>query len=162
VATTGGLSSADLEREAKALELSSLTQAEALEIGSIAQAIGLERKLPIAVEVRMKDWIVFHASLPGSTPENDWWIGRKARAVNLTGRSTLHERVRAEEQGIDWHKSKGVQDELYAIHGGGLALNVVGLGLTGVLIVSGLEQVEDHMLGVEIITEYLARKGEQL
>ncbi len=43
----------------------------------------------------------------------------------------------------------------------GLALNVVGLGLTGVLIVSGLPQVEDHLLGVEIITEYLARKGEQ-
>ncbi len=64
MATTGGLSSSDLEHEAKALELSSLTQAEALEIGSIAQAIGLERKLPIAVEVRMKDWIVFHASLP--------------------------------------------------------------------------------------------------
>jgi uncharacterized protein (UPF0303 family) len=162
VATTGGLSSADLEREAKALELCSLTQAEALEIGSTAQAIGLERKLPIAVEVRMKDWIVFHASLPGSTPENDWWIGRKARAVNLTGRSTLHERVLAEEQGIDWHKSKGLEDELFATHGGGLALNVVGLGLTGVLIVSGLEQVADHMLGVEIITEYLARKGEQL
>jgi uncharacterized protein (UPF0303 family) len=162
VATTGGLSSADLEREAKAMELSSLTQAEALEIGSIAQAIGLERKLPIAVEVRMKDWIVFHASLPGSTPENDWWIGRKARTVNLRGKSTLHERVLAEEQEIDWHKSKGVEDELYAIHGGGLALNVVGLGLTGILIVSGLEQVADHMLGVEIITEYLARKGEQL
>jgi uncharacterized protein (UPF0303 family) len=162
VATTGGLSSADLEREAKALELSSLTQAEAIEIGSIAQAIGVERKLPIAVEVRMKEWIVFHASLPGSTPENDWWIGRKARTVNLTGRSTLHERVLAEEQGIDWHKSKGVEDELYAIHGGGLVLNVVGLGLTGVLIVSGLEQVADHMLGVEIIAEYLARKGEQL
>ena len=161
VVTTGGLSSADLEREAKALELSSLTQAEALEIGSIAQAIGLERKLPIAVEVRMKDWIVFHASLPGSTPENDWWIGRKARVVNLTGRSTIHERVIAEEQGIDWHAVNGVEEELYAIHGGGLALNVVGLGLTGILLVSGLPQVEDHLLGVEIITEYLARKGEQ-
>ena len=161
MATTGGLSSADLEREAKALELTSLTQAEALDIGSIAKAIGLERKLPIAVEVRMKDWIVFHASLPGSTPENDWWIGRKARVVNLTGRSTMHERVIAEEQGIDWHVSKGVEEELYAIHGGGLALNVVGLGLTGILIISGLPQVEDHLLGVEVITEYLARKGEQ-
>ncbi len=160
--STGGFTSKSLALEAKTLQLPSLTQSEAIEIGSIAQAIGLERKLPIAVEVRMKDWIVFHASLPGSTPENDWWIGRKARAVNLTGRSTLHERMVAEEAGIDWHKSKGVEDELYAIHGGGLALNVVGLGLTGVLIVSGLEQVADHMLGVEIITEYLARKGENL
>ena len=161
VETTGGFTSVGLELEAKALQLSSLTQAEAIEIGTIAQEIGLDRKLPIAVEVRMKDWIVFHASLPGSTPENDWWIGRKARVVNLTGRSTIHERVIAEEQGIDWHAEKGLEDELYAIHGGGLALNVVGLGLTGVLIVSGLPQVEDHLLGVEIITEYLARKGEQ-
>ena len=162
VETTGGFTSAGLALEAKTLTLASLTQAQALEIGGIAQEFGLDRKLPIAIEVRMKEWIVFHASLPGSTPENDWWIGRKARAVNLTGRSTLHERVVAEEQEIDWHKSKGVEDELYAIHGGGLALNVVGLGLTGVLIVSGLEQVADHMLGVEVITEYLARKGEQL
>ena len=59
VATTGGFTSEGLALEAKALQLSSLTQAEALEIGAIAQAIGLERKLPIAVEVRMKDWIVF-------------------------------------------------------------------------------------------------------
>ena len=162
MATTGGLSSADLEREAKALELSSLSQAEAIEIGSIAQSIGLARSLPIAVEVRLKEWIVFHASLPGSTPENDWWISRKAQAVNLTGRSTLHERVLAEENGIDWHKSKGVEEELYAIHGGGVALNVAGSGLAGVLIVSGLEQVADHMLGVEILTEFLARKGENL
>jgi uncharacterized protein (UPF0303 family) len=161
VETTGGFTSVGLELEAKALQLSSLTQTEAIEIGTIAQEIGLDRKLPIAVEVRMKDWILFHASLPGSTPENDWWIGRKARVVNLTGRSTIHERVIAEEQGIDWHAEKGLEDELYAIHGGGLALNVVGLGLTGVLIVSGLPQVEDHLLGVEIITEYLARKGEQ-
>ena len=109
----------------------------------------------------MKDWVVFHASLPGSTPENDWWISRKARVVNLTGRSTMHERVIAEEQGIDWHAEKGLEEDLYAIHGGGLALNVVGLGLTGVLVISGLPQVDDHLLGVEIITEYLARKGEQ-
>ena len=50
MATTGGLSSAELEREAKALELSSLSQAEAIEIGSIAQSIGLARNLPIAVK----------------------------------------------------------------------------------------------------------------
>ena len=66
----------------------------------------------------------------------------------------------AEEQGIDWHKAKGVEEELFAIHGGGLALNVTGEGLAGILIVSGLEQVADHMLGVEIVTEYLARQGE--
>jgi len=161
VATTGGFTSEGLALEAKTLQLSSLTQAEALEIGAIAQEIGLDRNLPIAIEVRMKDWIVFHASLPGSTPDNDSWIARKSRVVKATGNSTMYERVLAEEQDIDWYAVKGLSEELHAIHGGGLALNVVGLGLTGILIISGLPQVEDHLLGLEIIAEYLARKGEQ-
>jgi uncharacterized protein (UPF0303 family) len=29
------------------------------------------------------------------------------------------------------------------------------------LIISGLPQVEDHLLAVEVVTEFLARKGEQ-
>ena len=162
MATTGGFTSDGLALEAKALQLSSLSQAEALEIGTIAQSIGLDRKLPIAIEVRMKEWTIFHVSLPGSTPENDSWIARKARVVNATGNSTMYERVLAEEQGIDWYAAKGLSEESHAIHGGGLALNVVGLGLTGILLISGLPQVDDHLLGVEIITEYLARKGEEL
>ena len=160
--TTGGFTSDGLALEAKALVLASLSQAEALEIGTIAQAIGLDRKLPVAIEVRMKEWTIFHVSLPGSDTECDSWIARKARVVNATGNSTMYERVLAEEQGIDWYAAKGLSEESHAIHGGGLALNVVGLGLTGILLISGLPQVDDHLLGVEIITEYLARKGEEL
>ena len=161
MATTGGFSSVGLALEAKALVLPSLTQAEALEIGAIAQEIASDRKLPLAIEVRMKEWIIFHASLPGSTPDNDSWIARKARVVNATGNSTMYERVLAEEQGADWHEVTGLSEETHAVHGGGLPLNVVGTGLTGILLLSGLPQVEDHLLGIEIITEYLARKGEQ-
>ena len=32
----------------------------------------------------------------------------------------------------------------------------------GISFISGLPQVEDHLLGVEVLTEFLARKGEQL
>ena len=53
-----------------------------------------------------------------------------------------------------------MSEELHAIHGGGLALNVAGSGLAGILLISGLPQVEDHLLGAEVITEYLARQGE--
>ena len=162
VETTGGFTSQGLALEAKTLELTSLSQKEAIEIGEIALDLGFDRGVPIAVQVRLKDWIVFHASLPGSTPENDSWIARKARVVNATRNSTMYERVLAEEQGIDWHAVTGLSEETHAVHGGGLPLNVVGLGLTGILLISGLPQVEDHLLGVEIITEYLARKGEEL
>lgn len=158
--TTGGFTSADLAREAATLILPSLTQSEAIEIGEIAVSLGRDRSIPIAVEVRLKDWIVFHASLTGSTPENDSWIARKASVVMATGHSTIFERVLAEEQGIDWYSSTGLSEETHAVHGGGLALNVKGLGFVGILLISGLPQVEDHLLGVEVIAEYLARKGE--
>jgi uncharacterized protein (UPF0303 family) len=41
-----------------------------------------------------------------------------------------------------------------------LALNVSGFGCMGILLISGLPQVQDHLLGVEVLTEFLARKGE--
>ena len=108
----------------------------------------------------MGAWSVFHASLPGSTPENDSWIARKARVVLATGRSTMHERVDAEERAVDWYVEKGLPEETHAIHGGALALNVSGLGCVGMLIISGLPQVDDHLFAVEVVTEFLARKGE--
>jgi len=160
VETTGGLTSAGLAREAEALVLPSLTQAQAIEIGEIGFAKASARALPVTIEVRLGEWTVFKVSLPGSKPENDSWVARKARVVMATGNSTIFERVAAEERGVDWYVEKSLSEELHAIHGGGLALNVADTGLTGILLVSGLPQIEDHLLGVEIITEYLARQGE--
>ena len=158
--TTGGFTSAGLKTEEEMLVLPSFDIAAALEIGQIAFELASARELKAAIEVRIGEWTVFHASLPGTNAENDWWMGRKARVVLLTGHSSIHERVLAEETNIDWFAKHGVIEEQYAIHGGGLPINVVGKGLVGVLLVSGLPQIQDHLLGVEVLTEFLARKGE--
>ena len=160
--TTGGFTSAQLQKEEQLLKLPLLDNLSAVEIGEIAKSIGLIRKLPIAIEVRLGDWIVYHVSLPGSTPENDWWMSRKARTVMLKQHSTMYERVSAQERGVDWHKENELLDETHAIHGGGLPLITKDDGFVGVLLISGLPQVEDHLLGVEVLTEFLARKGELL
>jgi uncharacterized protein (UPF0303 family) len=162
MSTTGGFTSSGLLKEEQLLLLPDLSLKSAIEIGEIAKSLGTQRSLPIAVEVRVGDWIVYHASLPGSSPENDWWIGRKARVVKLKKHSSMFERVLAEEQGIDWHKENNLLDETHAIHGGGLPLITKEDGCVGVLIISGLPQVDDHLLGVEVLTEFLARKGELL
>ena len=135
---------------------------DALIIGEIAKSFGLLRALPIAIEVRIGNWIIYHASLPGSTVENQNWIDRKARVVMLKKHSTMFERVSAQERGVDWHKENGLLDETHAIHGGGLPLITKKDGFVGVLLISGLPQVEDHLLGIEVLTEFLARKGELL
>ena len=160
--TTGGFTSTQLLIEEQMLTLPSLSATEALEIGEIAKSLGVARNIPIATEVRLGDWIVYHASLPGSKPENDWWMSRKARVVMLKHHSTMYERVSTEERGIDWHKENNLLDETHAIHGGGLPLITKDEGFKGVLLISGLPQVDDHLLGVEVLTEFLARKGELL
>jgi uncharacterized protein (UPF0303 family) len=159
--TTGGFSSRELNQEEQILRLPSLSISDALEIGQIGTQIGINRKLPIAIEVRIGEWSVYHASLEGSKPENDWWINRKVAVVMLNQHSTMFERVSAEERGVDWHKENGVTDETHAIHGGALPL-ITDEGFKGILIISGLPQVEDHLLAVEVLTEFLARKGELL
>ena len=151
-----------LLKEEGALLLSEINVRKLLEVGEIAKSFGLERNLPIAIEVRLGDWTIYHASLPGSTVENKWWIDRKARVVMLKHHSTMYERVSAQERGVDWHKENNLLDETHAIHGGGLPLITKGEGFVGVLLISGLPQVEDHLLGVEVLTEFLARKGELL
>ena len=159
--TTGGFSSKQLLEEELILKLPSLSNSDAVEIGKIATTLGNQRRVPVAIQVRIGDWTVFHASLEGSKPENDWWINRKVAVVILKQHSTMFERVSAEERGVDWHNENKVQDETHAIHGGALPL-ITDEGFKGILIISGLPQVEDHLFAVEVLTEFLARKGEEL
>jgi uncharacterized protein (UPF0303 family) len=159
--TTGNFSSAELLDEELVLKLPSLTNSDVVEIGEIATTLGNQRKVPIAIQVRIGDWIVFHAALQGSKPENDWWINRKVAVVMLKQHSTMYERVFAEERGVDWHKENNLQDETHAIHGGAFPL-ITDEGFKGILIISGLPQVKDHLFAVEVLTEFLARKGKEL
>ncbi len=159
--TTGGFSTMQLLAEEQGLKLASLTNSDAVEIGNLATTLGKQRRMPIAVEVRIGDWVVYHASLHGSKPENNWWISRKVAVVLVKQHSTMYERVSAEERGVDWHKENNLQNETHAIHGGALPL-ITNEGFRGILIISGLSQVEDHLFAVEVLTEFLARKGEEL
>ena len=160
--TTGGFRSKQLLEEEKLFWLRSLDIFNALSIGEIAKSIGFSRNLPIAIEVRIGDWTVYHVSLPGSSPENDSWIARKARVVSLKNHSTLYERVRAEELSIDWFTENNLSEIEYAIHGGGLPLISKEQGFVGSLIISGLPQIDDHLFGIEVLTEYLAQMGESI
>lgn len=158
--TTGGFTSEQLELEERLLVLPHCDQIDAVTIGEIAVQIARREALTVSIEVRLGDWIVFHTALPGTIPEQSSWIARKARVVKATGHSTLLERVKAEEAGIDWYETYSMPEETHAIHGGGLPLNVTGKGLVGILLISGLPQVDDHLFGIKVITEFLARVGE--
>jgi uncharacterized protein (UPF0303 family) len=70
VQTSFGFTSNQLLIEERTLTLPLLDHSNALEIGEIAKSLGHRKKLPIAVEIRLLDWKVYHASLLGSNIEN--------------------------------------------------------------------------------------------
>lgn len=154
MSTTDNFTSRELLEHENSTVLSHFDNEVAMKIGQRAVELGLQRNAPIAISIRIGDWEVFKASLPGSSPENDGWIARKANVVNLTHHSTMYERVSAEEEGSDWHQLHGVEDATHAIHGGGFPISTHEKGLVGVLIISGLPQVEDHLLTLEILKEF--------
>jgi len=162
VETIRGFTSTQLLKEEQILTLTSLEILDALEIGELTNSISATRNPPVAIEVRLGDCIVSHASLPESKPENDRWIARKVRVVMLKHHSPLYERVSAQERRVDWHKENNLLHETHAIHGGGLPLITKDKGFVGVLLISGLPKVEDHLLGVKVLTQFLVRKSESL
>ena len=93
--TTGNFQSVELLEHERSTTLISLNNEDALAIGKLATEIGISRNLPIAIQVQIGEWIVYKAALPGTKPENDGWIKRKANVVLLKHQSTMYERVAA-------------------------------------------------------------------
>ena len=158
--TSGGFSSHELLAEEEELILPKLDIADAVALGEIALRLARAKNLPVAIEVRIDEWKVFHVSLPGAKPENDWWIDRKARVVASDGHSSMYERVAAEEEGVDelsWYAMNNLPEETHALHGGGYPLHVVGEGHCGTILVSGVPQVDDHKLAVAAVREFLGK-----
>ena len=149
--TTGNFSSVELLGHEEACMFAVVDSAIAQTIGERFVEVGLKRNHPITIAVQLDGVEVFRQALPGADEEQISWINRKARVVNLTHHSTMYERVSAEESGINWHEKHGVEDATHAIHGGGFPLVTKAGEFKGVVLVSGLPQVDDHMLAYETL-----------
>ena len=157
---SGGFTSQELLSEEEELIFPKLEISDAVALGEIAVKLARAKNLPVAIEVRIDEWVVFHVSLPGAKPENDWWISRKARVVASDGHSSMYERVAAEEEGVDelsWYAMNNLPEETHALHGGGYPIHVVGEGHCGTILVSGVPQVDDHKLAVAAVREFLGK-----
>jgi uncharacterized protein (UPF0303 family) len=151
--TTGDFTSVELlEHEALSV-FETINREIAIEVGNQAAALGIERNYPITISIELDGEEVFRRALLGASDEHAGWIHRKSNVVNLTHHSTMYERVKAEEDEIDWHEKHGVVDETHAIHGGGFPLRTANGQFRGVLLISGLPQVEDHLFAVEVLQQ---------
>ena len=115
----------------------------------------LARGLPILIQVRFGDRLVFVASLPGSTASNDGWAERKSRVVARFEKSSLLVRLTNERDDTSIHVHHSLPEAEYAAHGGAFPLRVAGTGVVGSVVVSGLPQLDDHAFVVEMLEAHL-------
>jgi len=129
----------------------------AWELGTALVARAREQQLPVAVDIARNGHQLFHAALPGTSPDNDAWIRRKAAVVDRFGHSSLYVGQRSREAGTTFEAQFGLDPEWYAAHGGAFPILVRDVGPVGVVVVSGLPQVADHQLVVDVLREHLRR-----
>jgi len=156
---TGDYSTKELLQQEEELALSSFTNEDAISLGQEILKLALNQKAPVIVQVRIGEQIIFHSALTGSSSENDWWINRKYRVVEKFKHSSMYVRVSYEEKNQSFEEDSGLDNELYAAHGGGFPITVSGSGMVGVALVSGLPQVEDHKMIIQGLTNFKQAKS---
>ncbi|MEY2778460.1 MAG: hypothetical protein RL008_556 [Actinomycetota bacterium] len=157
--TTGDYSTRELLKQEEDFSFSSFTNEDAIALGQEMLKIATSQKAPVIIQVRISQQIIFHTALAGTTTENDWWINRKARVVEKFKHSSMYVRVSFEEKNQTFEEHSGLDNELFAAHGGGFPINVVGQGVVGVALVSGLPQVEDHKMIIQGLTNFKQAKS---
>ncbi|MGW0966721.1 heme-degrading domain-containing protein [Streptomyces sp. NPDC002516] len=147
---------AELKEQERRLTLPRFTHDDAWALGTLLVELARERGAPVAIDIRRGGQQLFHAALPGSTPDNDAWIDRKRRVVERYGCSSLLVGSRFRAKGTTFEDSSRLDPDTYAAHGGAFPITVTDTGVIGTVVVSGLPQVEDHKMVVEALEKFLS------
>jgi uncharacterized protein (UPF0303 family) len=139
---------AELAAEEAELRFTSFTNDDAWALGTALVDAARGQQAPVAIDIRRNQHQLFHAALPGATPDNDAWIERKVRVVDRFGHSSLYVRQASIERGTTFEAEFALDPARYAAHGGGFPILVRDVGPIGVVVVSGLPQLEDHRMVV--------------
>jgi uncharacterized protein (UPF0303 family) len=147
----------ELAAEEEELQFTSFTNDDAWELGSALVATARRKQLPVAVDITRNHHQLFHAALAGTSPDNDSWIARKTRVVNRFGHSSLYVREASLVKNTTFEEEFGLDPAEYAAHGGAFPILVRSVGPVGVVVVSGLPQVDDHRMVVAALRAHLSR-----
>jgi uncharacterized protein (UPF0303 family) len=147
-----------LLQEEQELQFAKFNEDVAWKLGSQLVELARSRNLPVTVDITRGTHQLFHASLRGTSPDNDEWVKRKVRLVYRFGHSSFYMGQMLKSKGRSIEQSYLVSESEYAPHGGCFPIIVKEAGIVGTITVSGLPQEEDHKLVVEALRNYLAQE----
>lgn len=159
------MAASDIERIGKqeaALVFDRFDEAVAFEVGSAIRRRALREDLPIVVEIRSFDRLLFYAALPGSSANNANWARRKINVVTMYLKSTYRLVLEQNRPDSTFPARYGLDMADYALAGGGFPVTVKNAGVIGVIAVSGLPERDDHGVIVAALCEYLGKDARAL
>lgn len=128
--------------------------ADAWEIARLlCQAMSKAPK-PVAMQAVLDGFTVLRYYPPTTGPVNEFWMGKKYNTVSRTGTSSLRAAAELALSGrapAPWE----LDEEHFALCGGGFPIYVRRKGMVGVYCISGLPHLEDHQLLTAAISQYL-------
>jgi len=148
-----------LLQEEQELQFGRFNEETAWKLGSQLVERARSQGLPITIDIMRGTHQLFHASLPGSSPDNDEWVKRKVRLVYRFGHSSFYIGQLLKSKGKRIEESYLVSETVYAPHGGCFPVIVKDTGVIGTVTVSGLPQEEDHQFVVQALRAYLAQEN---
>lgn len=147
-----------LLQEEQELQFTKFNEDTAWTLGSQLVDQARNRNLPVTIDITRGTHQLFHASLRGTSADNDEWVKRKVRLVYRFGHSSFYMGQMLKSKGKTIEQSYLLSESEYAPHGGCFPIIVKDTGIVGTITVSGLPQEEDHKLVIEALRQYLAQE----
>jgi uncharacterized protein (UPF0303 family) len=146
-----------IEKQETSLVFKAFDELAALDLGQRLVALALSQRAPVVIDIRTPDRTLFHAALPGASPDNDHWARRKSNVTLRFHKASLRvgETNRLRDRGVT--PDLGLDPLDYADHGGSFPVRVAGTGVVAAITVSGLKSQEDHDLIVAVLEDLLGK-----
>ncbi len=116
-----------------------------------------QNRQAVSIDIAVNGQQLFHAALPGTSPDNDQWIVRKNRVVGRFFRSSYYIAKLLESRGSSMEEAYGLSASDYAPFGGAVPVTLKGSGVIGSITVSALPDEDDHRMVVAAIGRHLER-----
>lgn len=144
-----------IEEQEKLLQFNNFTNEMALELGMAFIKKAKAENKRITIDITRNGQQLFHYSFEGTSKDNDEWIIRKNNVVNRFYRSSLYSGLKLKKEGKTIEEKYHISSFEYAPYGGAFPIIIKDVGVVGTITVSGLSQIEDHNMVVDVIYDYL-------
>ena len=145
----------DIEKQEEIIQFTEFTNETALQIGMLLIEKAKKEKLSMTIDITRSGHQLFHYAFAGTSPDNDQWIIRKNRVVNRFHTSSLYIGTKLKLSKNTIEEKYHISSQEYSPYGGAFPIIIKNVGVVGTISSSGLKQITEHNLIVEVLKQFL-------